>query len=262
MGLHADCDKFRQSIADVLYAAGAKGITSGDLADAIGRPRNSIRWHLARVPEAVSSTTKSQCLCRWWHKDFSEHAAAYSVARNAAPRGRFGLKEDRVQQLVEHVERSGACGIALDVLAHKVGLSVATLQSFAGKFATVHGLGFARGGKHGMSVFYPCGVEVPAKAPKPAKAKRKENLEPKTKQVKKPKEWGAAKLAPAKPKKATTVAPQGPAIIPAGVRITVCPSGTDNRFRVERPNPVFSGLRPGQYPVSTGSVIESVYAAR
>ena len=44
------------------------------------------------------------------------------------------------------------------------------------------------------------------------------------------------------------------------VRVVAAAPLVDMRYHVDKPNPVFSGLRPGQYPVSTGSAIERAYS--
>lgn len=46
------------------------------------------------------------------------------------------------------------------------------------------------------------------------------------------------------------------------VKVTSSPPWVDVRYHVDDPNPVFAGLKPGQYPVATGSAIERAYRAR
>ena len=46
--------------------------------------------------------------------------------------------------------------------------------------------------------------------------------------------------------------------MPKGLKVTVCPSGTDTRFKPSRVEPFFSALAPGNY-LRTGSAIERAY---
>lgn len=49
-----------------------------------------------------------------------------------------------------------------------------------------------------------------------------------------------------------------PVIVPEHVKVTVCPSGKDQRFTVHHPMPFFRAMQLGSY-MRTGSVIEAVY---
>lgn len=64
------------------------------------------------------------------------------------------------------------------------------------------------------------------------------------------------------PVRATTIA-QAKAPIPmrpgSDPVVTQCPNFVDRRYSVDVVAPVFSGLRPGQYPLATGSAIERAY---
>lgn len=64
------------------------------------------------------------------------------------------------------------------------------------------------------------------------------------------------------PKKRTTVAAAlspDPMRKGAPPKITIAPPFVDRRFEVKDQAPVFSGLRPGQYPMKTGSAIARAY---
>ena len=263
----------RERVAVELLAR-PDGISGKALAEALGMPPSTLAWHLKNTPEAVLARTKALPAQRWFHKAHQDKAAAYLAAMDGRQKRDVRISPDNEARMVEAIHAAGAAGIATRALAAAIGLAVQTVQSFGRTVALRNGLQYVPPQGSLEALYCPPGVDVAPERGRAAQRARlsaqyAERLAAKVaaglrppKKVKPPKQPRVVKLAPAKPKKAATVAPQGPAIIPAGVRVTVCPSGTDNRFRVERPNPVFSGLRPGQYPVSTGSVVERVYAAR
>lgn len=270
---HASSIELRQRLAAELLAR-PDGVSGKALAEALGIPPSTLAWHLKNTPAAVLARTKVLPAQRWFHKAHKDKADAYLAAMDGRQKRDVRISPENESRMVGAIQASGAAGIATRALAAAIGLAVQTVQSFGRTVALRNGLQYVPPQGSLEALYYPPGVDVAPERGRAAQrarlsaqyaerlaAKVEAGLRP-PKKVKPPKQPRAVKLAPARPKKAGTVAPQGPAIIPAGLQVQVCPSGTDNRFRVERPEPLFSGLRPGQYPLTSGSVIERAYAAR
>ncbi len=234
----------RAAIAQALMTAGAAGLSYDDLAILVKLTPTGVRWHMDRMrADVFIARTKDTRKTRVFHASFAADGQAYLAACSVGRQRPGGPAPATFLRVLSMVQCAGDAGIGIKELMAAAGLARPTMNIIMPSLVRDHGVQMRRDakGKGRAARYWPAGctpsVDVPAvKAPRPVLAQKVEKA----------------------PKQAELAAPR-PIIIPANVKRTICPSGTDQRFTVQHPTRFFSAMTPGSY-LSTGSAIERAYA--
>lgn len=195
--------------------AGAAGITRNDIKLQATQKTATVDEQLGilrragLVIEQPSKVGQAKGGCLFWTP---ENVPA--VMPEYAPKRRPPIMQDRpaCQRTLDFVKAAGSAGVKRSQIAEALGVSEVTASDKLQRLvkrglieARRHGVGVS----HAMRVYYGAGLmpaEVPEVIPK------------------------------AKPRTHQAIrAPQGPAIIPAGVKVQVCPAFDGDRWRVTAP---------------------------
>ena len=254
----------RARASELLRAAGDKGMSRSELQAAMGIAEKTALFYLRTPGLAVKGETKAHELTRWFAPEFAEAAAAYADARN-------GQVQDRKASRFSAALMDEACAAAIDGRTHEEIAAVIgrNLRTAADVMLKLNRAGRVQcllwpigGGVNGKRArYWPVGVELPPLPEKPVRVRvRKSKAKPKELHKKSGPKPGTMRPVLATAKRAPKPAPVAPAapIVPKGVKVTVCPSGRDDRFTPSRVEPFFSALAPGNY-LRTGSAIERAY---
>ena len=253
----------RANASLLLRMAGDKGLSRSELQAAMGTEDKATLFYLRTPGLAVKGETKAHELTRWFAPEFAEAARAYVEACDSRERVRFGpaLLDQACAAVVDgqtHEEIAAAIGRKVRAASEIMRRLVVTGRVQVLRWPT----GSASGGFYLR--YWPAGADLPAlpeKQPRvrvrKSKAKPKElhkKAGPKVGTLRKPRPVLVAASHVAKPAPFASAEP----IMPKGLKVTVCPSGTDTRFKPSRVEPFFSALAPGNY-LRTGSAIERAY---
>ncbi len=251
----------RARASELLRAAGDKGLSRSELQAAMGTGRKATLWYLKTPGLAVKGETKAHELTRWFAPEFADAAMAYADAWKPKPLVRFSAA---VMDLACAAATNGQTHEEIAAAIGRVERSVGEMMRrlvLAGRVQTLRW----PTGKGGFYLrYWPVGADLPPLPEKPSrvrneksKAKPKElhkKAGPKVGAARKPRPTLVAASHVAKPAPFASAEP----IMPKGVKVTVCPSSTDTRFKPARVEPFFSALAPGNY-LRTGSAIERAY---
>lgn len=236
----------RAAINCALLTAGPAGLSCTDLAILVGLQPNGARWHFDRMDGAVFvARLADRRKNRVFHADFREAGEAYLAAATVGRQRPGGPSDATFLRVLAIIEGSGRAGIGIKALMQQSDLARPTLNLILPRLVREHGVHMerTRGSGKGRPAHYWGREWLAFVAATPALRAT----------------YPAVKPAP---KKAATSEPQArQVIVPPGLKVTVCPSGTDHRFTVKHPTPFFSHMAPGSY-LSTGSAIERAYGER
>jgi len=247
----------RAKINEALLAAGDAGATCLEVADIVALPERNARWYLSQTPGlAYKAATKSHAHTRWYHPSFEAAADAYVEEVD----GRGRSKSRAGKALIEQTIAAAIDGRTLPEIAEAVGRTVRCIREFLTSIARAGRVQAVRwsGGKGGVYMRYWGVDQVPQQqAQKPPRV-RVRAAKPKNARKPKPKQHQKLTLKPKKLPSLVKAQLSGPIIIPAHVKVQVCPHQSDNRFSPTQVQPYFSAMTPGSY-MQTGSAIERAY---
>lgn len=233
----------RAAINCALLTAGAAGLSCNDLAILVGLKPNGVRWHFDRMDGSVVEVkTADTRKTRAFHADYRDAAEAYLAACTIGRQRKGGPSQATRDRVLRTIELAGAAGIGMKDLMAAASLTRPTLNIIMPQLVRDERVRMSRppGGGKGRPAHYWGWDAMPADDSSPAlRVTRKPGKAPQK------------------------TLPKGdsqdrPIIVPAGVKVTICPSGTDHRFTVKHPTPFFSHMTPGSY-MRTGSAIERAY---
>lgn len=230
----------RANVARALLDAGFAGLSTAEITKATGLCPKSVAFYCHTIDGVTSAGLSSNHHVRWFHPLHQAGRDAYK-AEIMSRHKKVSLRwsSATLAAAAEAVEKAGDQGASLQDVVAVTGKNVGTINSLLVSMVKA-GQIQRRAGARGAKRYYGLSVVLPEK---PTKRVRKQAVK-------------AAK--PAKPKVKATAPVTREIVIPAGLKVTVCPSGTDNRFKPDRVEPFFSALAPGNY-LRTGSAIERAY---
>lgn len=251
----------RAKITDALLNAGLAGIDIATLSGATGLCGKSATYYCRTTQGVVSAGLSKTHFVRWFHPSFAAGADAYRAALAAREKPVYvRWASDKLDRAVAIADAAGDVGVTISDIAAALGMHESTCSSMMLALYKAKRLQrqcrFQQAKRYfSLSVVLELSASQKAKQERLAKPKIKRE---KAKQAKKP--ASVRGLAPSKPRPIVSPFASATPIFPAGLKITVCPSSTDNRFKPDRVEPVFSALALGNY-LRTGSAIERAYEA-
>lgn len=231
----------RAAICKALLTAGSAGLSCDDLAIIVGLATNGVRWHFRRMPgEVYVAHTHDTRKTRIFHAQHRADGEAYLAACPVGRQRAGGPSEATVQRVLRIIEEAGSAGIGIMALCERAQLARPTLNIVlpmlvrdAGvRMERTRGSGKGRPAHYWAREWQACATETPHAS---------NRIRP-TRQA---------------PKKAAVLTVQ-PIVVPANVKVTICPAGKVHRFTVHNPTPFFAAMTPGSY-LRTGSAIERAY---
>jgi len=258
---HIQGAQIRAQIREALRLAGESGVTSKAIAAKIGNAQRNVRWYLSNTEGlALFAGTRSRTLSRWFAPGLDAAAAAYVAECNKRESAKAPAGPRTLQAIVD----AAIDGRTVDDICELTGNARRTVRkaiAALSKAGRVSAATWPSGSAAGGTVKRYWSIAEGAKQP-PVKEPRKRVHVSRAKpmdQHKKPgpKEKAGAVVMPSRKPPVVASAPM-PVIVPEHVKVTVCPSGKDQRFTVHHPMPFFRAMQLGSY-MRTGSVIEAAY---
>lgn len=259
-------NEHRAHAAELLRAAGDKGLSRSELQAAMGTEDKATLFYLRTPGLAIKGETRAHELTRWFAPEFAEAARSYVEACDLRERVRFSAAVldqacDAITDGQTHEDVAAALGRKVRAASEIMRRLVLDGRVQVLRWPT----GSSSGGF--FLRYWPAAANLPAlpeKLPRvrlrASKAKPKETHKkpgPKIGSVRKPRPVLQAAYSLPRAAGFDCSVP----IIPAGLKVTVCPSGRDSRFTPDRVEPFFSALTPGNY-LRTGSAIERAYGGQ
>lgn len=246
----------RANVARALLDAGFAGLSTAEITKATGLCPKSVAFYCHTIDGVTSAGLSSNHHVRWFHPLHQAGRDAYK-AEIMSRHKKVSLRwsSATLAAAAEAVEKAGDQGASLQDVVAVTGKNVGTINSLLVSMVKA-GQIQRRAGARGAKRYYGLSVVLPEKHTKRVHKQAVKAAKPAKPKVK--------RATVALPKRAPKVKATAPVtreiVIPAGLKVTVCPSGTDNRFKPDRVEPFFSALAPGNY-LRTGSAIERAYEA-